>query len=73
MIEITNLSQERYYINPDLIETIEITPDTLITLINGKSYYAQETPEEVIARIKAYKRELMDRAGNPTVSKSIVD
>ncbi len=73
MIEITRLSNERYYINPDLIEIIEITPDTLITLTNGKSYYAKESPEEVIARIKAWKRELLGRVGNPGISISAAD
>ena len=36
MIEVNTLNGARYYINADLIETIEMIPDTLITMTNGK-------------------------------------
>jgi flagellar protein FlbD len=59
MIELTKLNNEKYYMNPDLIEIIEITPDTLITMTNGKTHFALETPDEVIAKIEAYRIKLL--------------
>lgn len=60
MIELTKLNYEKYYMNCDLIEIIERMPDTLITMTNGKKYYALETPEEIIEKIKEYKKVLAD-------------
>ena len=56
MIELTKLNHEKYYMNPNQIEVIEVTPDTLITMMNGKKYYAMESVEEVTKRIEAYYR-----------------
>lgn len=56
MIELTKLSKEKYYINPHLIETIELMPDTLITLSNGKKYYALESAQEVVEKIEDFFR-----------------
>lgn len=54
MIQVTRLSQEAYWLNPLLIETMEKTPDTLITLITGKKLMVKETPEEVLLRMKKF-------------------
>jgi flagellar protein FlbD len=62
MIELTKLTNEKYYLNPELIEIIEVNPDTLITMTNGKTHYALESAEEVIARIEAYKVKLIRRS-----------
>jgi flagellar protein FlbD len=61
MIELTKLNNERYFMNPDLIEIIESNPDTLITMTNGKTHYARETPEEVIRKIEDFRINLMLR------------
>lgn len=63
MIELTKLNYEKYYMNCDLIEIIEQIPDTLITMTTGKKYYALETPEEIIAKIKEYKKSLFENCG----------
>jgi flagellar protein FlbD len=60
MIELTKLNYEKYYMNCDLIEIIEQVPDTLITMTTGKKYYALETPEEIIGKIKDYKKSVID-------------
>jgi flagellar protein FlbD len=43
-------------INADLIEVVEATPDTVITLTTGHKYIVRETVDEVIRRVVAYKR-----------------
>lgn len=58
MIKVTRLkSQDRDFIlNAELIETIEATPDTVITLTNGKKLIVEETPEEVVRHVMEYRR-----------------
>ena len=58
MIRVTRLNGKEYYINFDLIETIEATPDTVITLRDGKKYVVSENVEEVLERIIDFKRKI---------------
>lgn len=46
-------------LNAELIEVIEATPDTVITMTTGKKFVVSETSEEVIQSIIAYKRQIM--------------
>jgi flagellar protein FlbD len=64
MIELTALSGKKIWVNPHQIETMESNPDTTITFIYGKIVVVAEKPEEVIARIIAYRRGLVSFAGN---------
>jgi flagellar protein FlbD len=59
MIKLTRLDGSEVYLNPDLIETIEETPDTHITLSNGKSYLFLEPAKVVIGRIVSYRARLL--------------
>ncbi|HHY53229.1 MAG TPA: flagellar FlbD family protein [Clostridiales bacterium] len=59
MIELTKLNKKKFYLNADLIETIESTPDTVITLRNGKLVLVEETPEQIVEEVIAYKRKLL--------------
>jgi flagellar protein FlbD len=45
-------------INGDLIEMIETTPETLITLTTGKKVIVKESVDEVVEKVKKYKKEL---------------
>lgn len=58
MIMVTNINGVIYYINCELIETIESIPDTLITLRDGKKHYVKETPEELVKKIIEYKKRI---------------
>jgi flagellar protein FlbD len=62
MIELTKLTNEKFYMNDDLIEIIEQMPDTLITMTDGKKYYALESPEEIINKIREYKKSYFDNS-----------
>jgi len=55
MIKLTRLNNSTVYINPDLIKSIEETPDTIISLANGDHYLVREKAEEVIDKIVAYR------------------
>ena len=56
MIRVSKLNKEEFYINPHLIETIEKTPDTVVTLTTNKKYVVAETAEEMLAEIVEYYR-----------------
>jgi Uncharacterized protein, possibly involved in motility len=47
-----------FVLNADLIETIEETPDTVITLTNGKKLIVAESMDEVVRRVMDYRRAL---------------
>lgn len=61
MIEITSLNDRKFIINADLIERIEETPDTVITLTSGKKIIVKESRQEVKNLVILYKKELLYR------------
>lgn len=59
MIKVSRLkSREEFVLNAELIETIEETPDTVITLVNGKKLIVDERMDDVVRRIMDYRRAL---------------
>jgi len=55
MICVTRLNGSAFYINPDLIEFIEETPNTVISFSTGRKVVVNESVEEIINRIIAFK------------------
>ena len=58
MIELTNLAQQKMWINPDLIRSFEQTPDTTLCFIDGMRLPVRETPDEVQKMILNYRRQI---------------
>jgi len=58
MIAITRLNGEELILNAEFIETVEETPDTVITLTNGKKIIVKESRQEVKNLVISYKREI---------------
>lgn len=58
MIEVTRLDGTRFVINSDLIEFVETTPDTVLTLITHKKLVVREPADEVVRQVVAYKRRI---------------
>ena len=58
MIAITKLNDQEMIINCDLIELIETTPDTTITMTTGRKVIAKEPVETILEKIVAYKKKL---------------
>lgn len=56
MIKVTRFKGTEVILNAELIELIEQTPDTVITLTNGQKMLVNEQPEEIVRRIMQYKR-----------------
>lgn len=59
MIHVTRLNQSSIVLNCDLIEHIESTPDTVITLVNNQKLTVLETADEIVERIRAYRRSIL--------------
>lgn len=62
MIKITRLNKTTFFLNSELIETVEATPDTVITTTEGRKYIVAETVEQVIERIIEYKAKVIRKA-----------
>lgn len=58
MIKLTGLNKIEFILNAEVIEKIEVVPETLITLTNGKKYIVLESTERVIEEILKYKRKI---------------
>ena len=68
MIQVTRLNRIPLVLNSDLIEYIEITPDTVITLTNGHKMVVAESASEVVERVMAFRRSIMSSLlDSPTV------
>lgn len=61
MIKVTRLNSSELVINCDLIEFVEATPDTMISLLTGKKIMVNESIDEIVDRVAEFKR----KAGNP--------
>ncbi len=58
MISLTRLNSKNFILNAELIETIEETPDCIITTLNGKKFIVTETLEEVVEKVIQYKKKI---------------
>ncbi|QEK12270.1 flagellar protein [Crassaminicella thermophila] len=58
MITVSKLNGKKCVINSDLIEHIETTPDTVITLTTGKKIIVLESIDQIIDKIIQYKRKI---------------
>lgn len=54
MIRVTRLNGSSILVNAILIETIEETPDTIITLTTGKKFMVLEKAQDVVILVKTY-------------------
>jgi flagellar protein FlbD len=58
MISLRRLNNQPIMVNADLIESLESTPDTVVTLTSGNKLLVRDTMEEVQAKIIAFKRQI---------------
>jgi flagellar protein FlbD len=59
MITLTRLSGSAFVLNSDLIERIDATPDSVVTLIDGKKYVVAESLEEIIDLVRTYRGQVV--------------
>jgi flagellar protein FlbD len=68
MIRLTRLNHVPLVVNSDLIEHIEITPDTVIVLTTGQKFMVLESADEVIERVVKFRRRLLEGLTCPPAS-----
>ena len=56
MIVLHRLNKEEFVLNADFIETLEATPDTVITLTNGKKLMVKNSVEDIVKQVITYKQ-----------------
>lgn len=59
MITLTRLSGSRFVLNSDLIERIDATPDTVVTLTDGTKYVVSESMPEVVDAVLTFRSEIV--------------
>ena len=58
MIELTRLNGTQFSLNADLIEIVESTPDTVISLTTGRKFIVKESRQEVKNLVKLYRKDI---------------
>jgi flagellar protein FlbD len=58
MIKLSRLNGSDLWLNPLLIEFMESTPDSIVTMTNGHKYIVRDTPDEIVHRITQFLREV---------------
>ncbi len=70
MIVFKRLGGQLIALNPDLIERVEATPDTVVTMIDDKKFLIDETLEEVLKLITDYRAYVIARANDMAVTQT---
>jgi flagellar protein FlbD len=58
MIRLTRINHVPMVLNADLIEHLETTPDTVISMINGQKFVVLESTDDVIRKVIEFRREI---------------
>jgi flagellar protein FlbD len=69
MIRLTRINHVPLVLNADLIEHIEITPDTVIAMTSGQKFMVLESADEVVRRVIQFRRSIFIR-DEPAVVRS---
>jgi flagellar protein FlbD len=59
LIRLTRFCGDPVFVNSDLIEMVERTPDTVLTLVSGNRLTVQETPEQITDLIRSFRRSVI--------------
>jgi flagellar protein FlbD len=63
MVTLTRLTGARFALNPDLIERVDRTPDTVITLVDGTKYLVRESLDDRVEAIRHNRAPVRAAAG----------
>jgi len=58
MIELTKLTGQKVLVNPDLMEMVEETPDTVVAFTTGRKLIVKESRQEVRNLVKSYRKDI---------------
>jgi flagellar protein FlbD len=60
MIHVTRINHASMVLNSDLIEHIETTPDTVISLTTGQKFMVLESTEEIVSKVAKFRRSICE-------------
>lgn len=58
MIEVMRLDGKIYWVNPHMIESMELNPDLTLTMLSGKKIVVKNPPSEIIEKIIEYRKKI---------------
>jgi flagellar protein FlbD len=59
MIHLTRINRSPLVLNSDLIEYIEKTPDTVVSLTNGVKLLVRESPDDIIEKVIGFRQGIL--------------
>jgi len=65
MIQLTRLNHVPLIVNADLIEHVEVTPDTVVALTTGQKFMVLESAEEVVEKVIQFRKALLSSTRCP--------
>ncbi|WP_226346417.1 flagellar FlbD family protein [Agilicoccus flavus] len=65
MITVTRRNGTSFALNPDLIERVESTPDTVITLVSGTRYVVSESVEAIVDEVCGFRAAVLNASATP--------
>ena len=65
MIQLTRLNHVPLIVNADLIEHVEVTPDTVVALTTGQRFMVLESAEEVVEKVIQFRKAILASAHCP--------
>ena len=68
MIQLTRLNHVPLIVNADLIEHVEVTPDTVVALTTGQKFLVLESADEVVERVIQFRRTILRESTCPLKS-----
>lgn len=71
MITLTRLDHSRFAVNPDLIERVHEAPDTTLHMVDGRVYNVEESLDELVSRIVAYRARVLAAAAALTPANEV--
>jgi flagellar protein FlbD len=63
MIELTRLNHDRVLLNSDLIDQVDITPETVVTLTNSYKFIVRESADELVRRVLQHRQSIASGTG----------
>ena len=51
MIVAHRLKGEQFFLNADLVESVEATPNTIVTLVGGRRLVVSDSPKDIVHRV----------------------
>ncbi len=62
MISLTRITGAPFALNPDLVERVDCTPDTVITLVDGTKYLVSESLDDVVDTVRDFRARIIATA-----------